>query len=58
MMNAFVWLYEACNASISDKTLEAHWNGDNCIENFHLGRYIVGYTLGDNVLCLCSCVSA
>ena len=21
--------------------------GDNCIQNFHLGRYIVGYTVGN-----------
>ena len=24
--------------------------GDNCIQNFHLGRYIVGYTVGNLVL--------
>ena len=24
--------------------------GDNCIQNFHLGRYIVGYTAGNLVL--------
>ena len=24
--------------------------GDNCIQNFHLGRYIVGYTVGILVL--------
>ena len=24
--------------------------GDNCIQNFHLGRYIVGYTVGNVVL--------
>ena len=24
--------------------------GDNCIKNFHLGRYIVGYTVGNLVL--------
>ena len=29
----------------SDKHL-----GDNCIQNFHLGRYIVGYTVGNFVL--------
>ena len=23
--------------------------GDNCIQNFHLGRYIVGYTVGNFV---------
>ena len=26
--------------------------GDNCIQNFHLGRYIVGYTFGNHVLLL------
>ena len=26
--------------------------GDNCIQNFHLGRYIVGYTIGNLVLCV------
>ena len=24
--------------------------GDNCIQNFHLGMYIVGYTAGNLVL--------
>ena len=24
--------------------------GDNCIQNFHLGRYIVGYMVGNLVL--------
>ena len=24
--------------------------GDNCIQNVHLGRYIVGYTVGNLVL--------
>ena len=24
--------------------------GDNCIQNCHLGRYIVGYTVGNSVL--------
>ena len=24
--------------------------GDNCVQNFHLGRYIVGYTVGNLVL--------
>ena len=32
--------------------------GDNCIQNFHLGRYIVGYTVGNLVLMhFCSFVS-
>ena len=31
---------------------EPHWHHlvDNCIQNFHLGRYIVGYTVGNFVL--------
>ena len=32
------------------KSLEACQLGDNCIQNFHLGRYIVGYTVGNIVL--------
>ena len=28
--------------------------GDNCIQNFHLGRYIVGYTVGNLVLRQCA----
>ena len=27
-----------------------HDLGDNCIQNFHLGRYIVGFTVGNLVL--------
>ena len=27
--------------------------GDNCIQNFHLGRYIVGYTVRNLVLRRC-----
>ena len=27
-----------------------HELGENCIKNFHLGRYIVGYTVGNLVL--------
>ena len=27
--------------------------GDNCIQNFHLGRYIVRYTVGNFVLQRC-----
>ena len=27
---------------------------DNCIQNFHLGRYIVGYTVGNLVLPRCA----
>ena len=28
--------------------------GDNCIQNFYLGRYIVGYTVGNLVLQRCA----
>ena len=31
-------------------TVHADHLGDNCIQNFHLGRYIVGYTVGNLVL--------
>ena len=27
-----------------------HHLGDSCIQNFHFGRYIVGYTIGNLVL--------
>ena len=30
-----------------------YWLEDNCIQNFHLGRYIVGYTVGNLVLRQC-----
>ena len=29
--------------------------GNNCIQNFHLGRYIVGYTVENSVLRRCAC---
>ena len=32
------------------KILIVHKNVDNHIQNFHLGRYIVGYTFGNHVL--------
>ena len=35
------------------KTYQPPWlpyNGDNCIQNFHFGRSIVGYTMGNLVL--------
>ena len=32
------------------KMLIVHKNGDSHIQNFHLGRYIVGYTFGNHVL--------
>ena len=38
--------------AISTKVSSAGSNeiGDNCIQNFHLGRYIVGYRVGNLVL--------
>ena len=47
-----VWFYAAHNAPILDEIEEALSNGDNHIQNFHLGRYFDGYTLGNNVLWL------
>ena len=34
---------------IITKFMGAQQLGDNCIQNFHLGRYIVGYTVGNLV---------
>ena len=31
-------------------TVSVNRLGDNCIQNFHLGRYIVGYPVGNLVL--------
>ena len=41
-----VGLYASSKASILEETTEVHLNGDNHVQNFHLGRYIVGYTVG------------
>ena len=53
-MNFFQRVYWAVRTLIrlileeqSDLVLQL---GDNCIQNFHLGRYIVGYTVGNLVL--------
>ena len=35
---------------LKEKMLLLHWNGDNNVQSFHLGRYIVGYTVGNLVL--------
>ena len=35
---------------ISYFSIAIHELGENCIQNFHLGRYIVGYTVGNLVL--------
>ena len=39
------------------KMLIVHLNGDNHIQNFHLGRYIVGYMFGNHVLRLRLCIT-
>ena len=47
---AFVkWLgiYHCC---VRLRSCESLHLGDNCIQNFHLGRYIVGYAVGNLVL--------
>ena len=36
---------KAAGANVSE-----YYLGDNCIQNFHLGRYIVEYTVGNLVL--------
>ena len=35
---------------LNQKFYESLYLGDNCIQIFHLGRYIVGYTVGNLVL--------
>ena len=37
--------------------LIVHYNGDNHVQNFHLGKYIVGHTFGNHVLRLRSRVA-
>ena len=39
-----------CPAFFCQKLSSCHYLGDNCIQNFHSGRYIVGYTIGNSVL--------
>ena len=36
---------------------KVHLKGDNHIQNFHLGRYIIGYMVRNHVLWLCSCIN-
>ena len=50
-------LYVAFNAPIRDETAKVHYNEDNNIQNFDLGRYIAGYTFGNHVLRLRSRVA-
>ena len=48
----YVRLYAACNSPIRDETAEVHCNVDNHIQNFHLGRYSIRYTFGNQILLL------
>ena len=43
-------LFAACYDQIGDETAEMHYNGNNHIQNFDLGRYILGYTVENLVL--------
>ena len=47
-----VWSIVLCGASAykSVVSISGVYLGDYCIQNFHLGRYIVGYTDGNLVL--------
>ena len=45
--------YVACSALIWDETAKVFWNRDNFIQNFHFGRYFVGYMVGNHILQFC-----
>ena len=45
----------AFNPPIWDETAEMHKNGYSHIQNFHLGRHILGYTVGNHDLQFRSC---
>ena len=49
-MSHFVGWCAACSAPIWDETADVQKNKDNHIQNFHLGRYNAGYTVGNHVL--------
>ena len=40
----------ACNAKILDNNYRSALERENDIQNFHLGKFIVGYTFGNHVL--------
>ena len=53
----FIIYFNICSFSSKPKGKIWHWIytvpgqlSDNCIQNFHFGRYIVGYTVGNLVL--------
>ena len=51
-MEIFLHIVWHCKNKTKKITLECKMTylGDNCIQIFHLGRYIVGYTIGNFVL--------
>ena len=57
LASGFRWTYRRNKVHFrclfEGKMLIVHWNGDNHIQNVHLGRYIAGYTFGNHVLRLC-----
>ena len=46
----YLALFDSCLRRFKLCLLHMQYFGDNCIQNFHLGRYIVGYTVGNLVL--------
>ena len=51
LMKCFIWCFIACQSIIEKFALCKGGNlGDNCIQTFHYGRYIVGYTVRNLVL--------
>ena len=51
-VETFVWAFIGSDTpgAFNERTQHLSQLGDNCIQNFHLGRYIVGYTVGNLVL--------
>ena len=50
-MNLFSTVFSFTAGEWAGKDLHPYNElGDNCIQNFHLGIYIVGYTVGNLVL--------
>ena len=48
-MRILVLFLQYSRFSSKDNAIMLFDLGDNCIQNFHLGRYIVGYTIGNLV---------
>ena len=49
-LNVGDWTHAICLWDNVSKHWSVIYSGDNCIQNFHLGRYIVEYTVGNLVL--------